>query len=295
MTATRSLSETSSRGIWLTVLAAFLFGVNGAVAGDLVSVLEPGNVAQIRAVLAALILGLLAYQRKMVSTGGRLLALIGFGVNLAVVSLAFFIAIERLGVGPGVTIQFSGPVLVLIWLRLVEKRHVPPMAWTAAVVALVGVGLVSQAWRAVDLDPVGLTAAGVAALSFAIYIILSGWLGRRLPALTTAAYGFAFSALILLAVFPIELPPAHPKMLAELAYLVALGTVAPFLLEVEALRIADPASVGVAATLEPVVAAAAAWFFLGQGLGELQIVGAGLVVGAVALIQRFSARPPLGV
>jgi drug/metabolite transporter (DMT)-like permease len=248
-----------------------------------------------RSILAALVLALIAYRRRAVLTRGRILTLVLFGLNLAVVTVSFFIAIARLGVGPGVTIQFSGPVLVLAWLRLTNTHAVPRSAWVAAVVALGGVALVSGALEFRSLDPLGLLAAGVAAVSFAAYILMSGHLGQRLPTLTIAAYGFAFSALFLLAAFPFVLPPIDPVVLTELVWLVLLGTVAPFLLEVAALRITNPGVVGVIATLEPVVAATTAWLWLDQVLTPLQVIGAALVVGAVALIQRYSSRPPIGV
>ena len=295
MTPNSSLSEKHRRGIAYTALAALLFGVNGAVAADLLRAIPAGTVAQLRSVLAALVLGVIAYRRRAVATGGRLLALVGFGLNLAVVSLSFLVAIDRLGVGPGVTIQFSAPVLVLAWIRLVNKRRVPALAWLAALVALIGVAMVSGAPHFGRLDPLGLLAAGIAALSFATYIILSGFLGRQLPTITIAAYGFAFSALFLLAAFRVALPPTEGRVLAAVVWLVLLGTVVPFLLEVAALRLTDAGSVGVVATLEPAIAAAVAWWWLGQILTSLQVLGGVLVVGAVALIQRYSARPPLGL
>lgn len=295
MTTNPSLSEKHRRGIAYTALAALLFGVNGAVAADLLRAIPAGNVAQLRSVLAALVLGAIAYRRRAVATGGRLLALVGFGLNLAIVSLSFLVAIDRLGVGPGVTIQFSAPVMVLAWIRLMNRRRVPALAWVAALVALIGVALVSGAPHFGRLDPLGLLAAGIAALSFATYIILSGFLGRHLPAITIAAYGFAFSALFLLAAFRVTLPPNEGRVLAGVVWLVVLGTVVPFLLEVAALRLTDPGSVGVVATLEPAIAAAVAWWWLGQVLTPLQVLGGVLVVGAVALIERYSARPPLGL
>jgi drug/metabolite transporter (DMT)-like permease len=237
----------------------------------------------------------IAYRRRAVATGGRLLALVGFGLNLAVVSSSFLVAISRLGVGPGVTIQFSAPVLVLAWIRLVNKRRLPAVAWMAALVALIGVALVSGAPNFGRLDPLGLLAAGIAAISFATYIILSGSLGQRLPTITIAAYGFSFSALFLLAAFRVAWPPTEPRVLGGLVWLVLLGTVAPFLLEVAALSLTDPGTVGVVATLEPAIAAAVAWWWLDQVLTPLQVLGGVLVVGAVALIERYSARPPLGI
>ena len=279
-------------GVAMTALAALLFGVNGAIAADLLTALPPANTAQIRSILAALILGALAYRRRATRHGGRLLALAGLGIILAAVTVSFFTAISRLGVGPGVTIQFTGPVLVLAWQRFVSKRVVPRRAWLAAGGALIGVALISKVWEAERLDLLGLGAAMLASITFAAYLILSGHLGRFLPAVTVTAYGFAFSALALLATVPVRLPPTQPLVVAELIWLVTLGTVAPFLLEVGALKRVDPGTVGVVATLEPVIAAATAWLWLGQILDGWQVIGGLVVVAAVAVVQRYTGGEP---
>jgi drug/metabolite transporter (DMT)-like permease len=221
--------------------------------------------------------------------------LAGLGVVLATVTVSFFVAISRLGVGPGVTIQFTGPVLVLAWLRMVDRRRVPRSAWFAAAIAIVGVALVSQAWETERVDPLGLLAAAIASITFAAYLVGSGHLGRYLSTLTIAAYGFGFSALLLLIVFPVRLPPSEPLVLVELAWLVVLGTIAPFLLEVAALRMTDAGTVGVVATLEPVIAGAAAWIWLGQQLELVQVFGGLIVVAAVAVVQRFTGAEPTPV
>lgn len=276
----------------MTALAALLFGVNGVIAADLLTAVPPANTAQIRSVLAALVLGAIAYGQRATRHGGRLAGLIALGVILATVTVSFFAAISRLGVGPGVTIQFTGPVLVLAWQRLVSKRAVPTLAWLATAGALIGVGLISKVWEIEQVDLFGLGAALLASVTFAAYLILSGHLGRFLPALTVTAYGFAFSALALLAVVPVRLPPPDSIVVAELTWLVLLGTVAPFLLEVGALQRVDAGTVGVVATLEPVIAAGAAWVWLGQVLDLWQVVGGLIVVSAVAIVQRFTGGEP---
>jgi drug/metabolite transporter (DMT)-like permease len=263
-----------------------LFGVNGAVAADLLRSLPPGNTAQIRSVLAALLLGALAYRRRLSGHGGKLVWLAALGLVVATVTVSFFIAIDRLGVGPGVTIQFSGPILVLAWLRVVEHRQIPRLAWIAAGAAAVGVAIMSKVWEIGSIDPVGLAAGIVASITFAAYILVSNHLGRFLPSITITAYGFAFSALILLMVFPVLLPPG--RLVAELGWLVVLGTLVPFLLSVTALRLADAGTVGVVATLEPVIAAAAAWIWLGQALSSWQVIGGVIVVLAIAVVQRHA-------
>lgn len=265
------------------------------MAADLLVSIPAGNTAQIRSVMSALVLGAMAYRRRVTAHGGRLWHLALLGIVLAAVTVSFFVAISRLGVGPGVTIQFTAPVLVLAWVRVFQRRHVPSSAWIAAGAALLGVALVSKVWESERLDALGLLSAGIASITFAAYLLGSGYLGRYLPTLTIAAYGFGFSALILLALFPVRLPPSDPVVLIELSWLVVLGTVAPFLLEVAALRLADPGTVGVVATLEPVVAATVAWIWLGQTLGLVQVVGSLIVVTAVAVVQRFTGAGPTPV
>jgi drug/metabolite transporter (DMT)-like permease len=110
-----------------------------------------------------------------------------------------------------------------------------------------------------------------------------------LPSLSIAAYGFGFSAIILLMATGVHLPPGDLKPWVELVWIVILGTVVPFLLEMKALKLADPGTVGVAASIEPVVAASVAWLWLGQTMSPVQIGGTVLTVIGVAAIQRITA------
>jgi drug/metabolite transporter (DMT)-like permease len=81
-------------------------------------------------------------------------------------------------------------------------------------------------------------------------------------------------------------------VVAELLWLVTLGTVAPFLLEVGALKRIDAGTVGVVATLEAVIAAATAWLWLEQILDGWQVIGGLVVVAAVAVVQRYTGGEP---
>jgi len=69
-----------------------------------------------------------------------------------------------------------------------------------------------------------------------------------------------------------------------------LGTLLPFGLAVGAVRVISAATAGIAATAEPVFAAAFAWLLLGQHLGLAQLAGGGLVVVGVVLAQLAAAR-----
>lgn len=282
-----------NRGITLTAIAGTLFGVGGVVAADAFQVVDPTVVAQYRSVMAAFVLGVVAYQRKVTATGGRLFELGLFGATLATVTITFYWAIERLGVGMGVTIQFLAPVLVLVWMRVAQGRRVNRLAWLAAGLAVVGTALMTRAWSLDSLDPLGLLAGFGAMVTFALYLVLGERLSTRLPGLTVVAYGFAISALIWVIVTPPTIVDVPAGTWAQLVWVGLAATAAPFLLMVSALRSTDPGTVGVVATIEPVVASAGAWIALDQSLTPVQVIGGVLVVLGIATIQRsVSVRTP---
>ncbi len=266
-----------------------LFGVSGVVAADALDSIDAIEVARFRAVVTSVLMGLAVRRRAQWSViRPHLPWLIAFGLVLATVTLSFYVTIDRLGVGPGVTIQFLGPVAVLGWMALVQSRPVPAAAWGAATVAVAGTALMNETWALQRLDAVGVGAGLLAAASFAAYLIVGERLGRALPPVVVVAIGFAVSAIVFLAAAPPSMPRLGPELWSQLVWIAVAGTTLPFLLEVAALKRADPGRVGVVATAEPVVAAAGAWAFLGQGLGPVQMIGGLLVVLGIGALQLLT-------
>lgn len=282
-------------GVWYALGAAVLFGVSGAVSVGVFDQVDPIEVATYRTLVTALILGVIAHRRGLGHTAGRLGELIVLGVLLSLVVITYFWAIDRLGVGPGVTVQFLGPILILIWTRLVRRHRVTPVAWGAAVVAITGTSLMNRAWEWREVDRLGLAAGLGAAVTFAGYMIVGERLGARLPAMTVAAYAFGFSSLLWLAV-PSSIHFSHPPSVwARLALIAVMGTTIPFLFEFAALRRIPSAQVGILATAEPVVASLSAWLLVGEALTPIQMVGMALTVTGVIAIQRVGGPPEIPV
>jgi drug/metabolite transporter (DMT)-like permease len=268
--------------------AALLWGVSGTIAADVFDKVPPPRVAEVRALVAALFLIPYAGVRGRLRTQGYLPRLIAFGIVLATVHVTYYWAMEGLGVGPGVTVQFLAPILVLIWLRFAKRRSVPTGAWLAAVAAVTGLVMVTRAWETASLDGWAMLAGLGSAVTFATYLVMGEELGRRIGAVTTLAYGFAVAAVFWLVVQPLWTFPVGLELrdISELVWVGVGGTMVPFLLEMAALRRAAAGLVGVIATVEPVIAAATAWVFLAQALQPVQIVGGIIVVGAVTAVQR---------
>jgi DME family drug/metabolite transporter len=68
------------------------------------------------------------------------------------------------------------------------------------------------------------------------------------------------------------------------------GTLAPFLLFLWGVQRVRAERAAIGATIEPVVAAAVAWIWLGQSLSVLQLLGGALVIVAVSSLQ-LGRRP----
>lgn len=281
--------RTVQSGLLLALLAAFLWGVSGAIAAGVFAEVSPSRVAEVRAIVTAAVLIPYAWWRGRLAPGGQVWWYALVGVNLAAVNVTFYWAIDLLGVGPGATIQFLGPILVLVWMVVIQRRTVTPVAWVAAVTAVIGVALVTEAWNLDGSDWIGVAAGLVSAVFFASYLLLGEHLGRRQPIVTVMTWSFIFASIVWLVVQPLWSFPTDLSsgVWAQLMWIAIAGTAIPFIAEFNALKRVSAGVVGVIATTEPVIAAAAAFVLLEQQLAVVQIVGGTMVLGAVASVQRW--------
>ena len=285
MTADRN----ARTGVLLALLAALLWGVSGAVAAGVFAEISPARVAEARAIFTAAVLVPYAWWRGRLDPGGNLRWFALLGLNLAAVNVTFYWALDLLGVGPGATIQFLGPILVLGWMVVVQHRKVSSVAWLAALLAVAGVGMVTEAWTLEGSDWLGVAAGLTSAVMFASYLLLAEHFGRRLPIVTVMTWSFIFAAAFWVIVQPLWSFPTDlaTETWGQLLWIGIAGTAIPFIAEFNALKRVAAGVVGVIATTEPVIGAAAAWVLLEQRLSVVQIIGGAMVLLAVASIQRW--------
>jgi len=263
----------------------------------------PVRLAEARVAIALVALApFLAWRRPdlLRPPPGTWLVLAGFGACVAAVNLAYYVAIDHLPVGVAVALQYTGPAILLAATTLLVRREAASqpgrLAWAAAGLTLAGAVLVSQALEGLGgLDLPGLAAGLASAVLFAAYLLAAELAGRRgaEPA-TTLLWGF----LVAVAIWAVAAPwwswpvatLADPDVAAAVLGVGLLGTLLPFALAVGAVRVISAATAGIAATAEPVFAAAFAWLLLGQRLNPAQLAGAGLVVTGVVLAQLAAAR-----
>jgi drug/metabolite transporter (DMT)-like permease len=287
-------------GYMLAAVAALMFAVNGSIAKLL---LEDGvsasHLSQLRVTVSFVFLaGALALvdrrRLRIARADVPRMAWLGFA-GVAIVQLSYFLAIERMAISVALVIQFTGPAMVLLWLRVVHGRQLKPSLYGAVALSVAGSALVVEVFDAGSIDGLGVVYALVAAVTFAIYLVGFERVGRSYDAFTTLTWGLGFATLFWLLVsppwaFPLgDIDGVRNVMLA--LGVVVIGTLAPFLLNVSALRHLPAARVGVVATLEPVLATAVAWAVHDEALTGIQIVGGLLVVAAVAWVQSHPPSP----
>jgi drug/metabolite transporter (DMT)-like permease len=293
-------------GYAMVAVAATLFAINGTVSKVILgSRIDSEQLTEVRCAGALLGLALIAAATRPSSLRIRrqeLVLLVALGVGgLALVQWSYFFAIHRVAIGVALVIQFVGPILVALWARFVYGEHVRRRIWVALVLALTGLVLVVEIWRAHRPNAAGLAAAALAAITYAAYILLAERGVRGRDPISLSAWGFFFATLFwsLLAPwwnFPSARVGADVSLLGNLAsshlpvwalmlWMVVLGTIVPFALVVGALRHISATRAGITGMLEPVLAIVIAWAWLGESLDPLQLSGAAATLAGISLAQ----------
>ena len=194
-------------GYLLAAVAAAMFAVNGSIASYL---LEDGvsaaHLSQLRVTVAFVLLaGALALvdRRRLRIARADVPRMAWLGLaGVAIVQFSYFLAIERLPISVALVIQFTGPLMVLLWLRLAHGRRLRPSLYGAVALSVAGSALVVEVYDAGSIDGVGVVFALVAAVTFAIYLIGFERAGRSYDAFTTLTWGLGFATFFWLLVSP---------------------------------------------------------------------------------------------
>jgi glutathione peroxidase-family protein/drug/metabolite transporter (DMT)-like permease len=288
-------------------VAAVLFGVNASVSKVVLDAgIEPRQLASLRCTGAAVgLLGALA-----VLSPARLrvprrslphLALLGV-VGAALIQWFYFEAIDRLPVGIAILLEFTGPVLVAVYARVIQRQRVQRGVWAALGLSLAGLALVSEVWSDARLDALGVAAGVGAACCLAAFLLLGRHSSGATDPVASAFWMFTFASAFWLVVEPWwrvdgsvladaaslsgRLAGVDVPVWLALGWVIVLGTLVPYALDLAALHHLPAATVGAVGMLEPVVATAVAWAWLEQTLGPLQVLGAIVVLGGVALAEH---------
>lgn len=278
-------SRSTGRGAGVALmLGSGLSNQTGAsVAALAFPVLGPLGVVAVRQWVAAVVLGAVGRPRLRGFTAAQWRPVLGLALVFAAMNLSLYEAIERIGLGLAVTLEFLGPLAVAL---AGSRRRVDLLA---AVVAAGAVAVLTRPTPSTDYPGIGL--ALLAAACWACYILLNRTVGARLPGLEGSAAAAAVSGALYLPVGAWVLWH-HPPTAAAFGCALAAGVLSsavPFLTDLLALRRVPAHFFGVFMSVNPVFAALAGVAVLGQQLDVLAWIAIALIVGANAAVTTLTA------
>ncbi|WP_308115000.1 EamA family transporter [Rhodococcus opacus] len=270
-----------------TMVGSSVSNQAGAAIGALAfPVIGPVGVVAVRQLVTALVLGAAVRPRFRSMTGAQFRPVLGLAVVFSVMNLSLYSAVERIGLGLAVTLEFLGPLAVAV---LTSGRVID-----VACAIMAGVGVLVLTDPGPTTDYLGIGLALTAAAAWAGYILLNRTLGQRLPGVrgTTAASTLSAIAWIPLTVVWFV---HHPPTVESLLFAVACGILAsaiPFAADLITLRRLPAGLFGTLTSLNPVWAALSGWLILHQTLSAHQLTGIGLIAASniAVTIAGFARR-----
>ena len=216
-----------------------------------------------------------------------------YGLSLAGMNLSFYLAIERIPLGLGVALEFSGPLS----LAILASRKATDFLW--ALMALLGIAFIAPITETSSVDPLGVFFALLAAAFWGLYITFGHRAAHIMHAGHATAWGMAIATL---AIFPaVLLSKAYSVITLDIipqAFLVALlSSAIPYSLEMLALKRVPKLTFGILMSLEPAMAALAGLFMLGEQLSFTEWTAIGLIMGAslgATLVVPLKSQSPVG-
>lgn len=267
--------------ILLAILSLFLamttIQSGASLAKQLFPIVGPGGTIALRVGLSALILVLIFRPWRLTLSLAQWKSMFIYGASLGGMQLMFYFAIERIPLGIGVALEFSGPLLI----ALLSSKRKRDFIWVT--LAILGIIFLLPDLTGVDaLDPIGVMLALAAGGCWALYI----WFGQRAGSVgsggATVAIGMSIAALF---AFPIGVSLAEASIwswsILPMALLVAiLSSALPYCLEMVALNRLSTQHFSVMMSLEPAIAALAGLLILQEQLNVNQWLAITMIITA---------------
>lgn len=303
-------------GFALVGLGALLFIVNAGVSRVVLRAgVSPVELTTLRVTGTAVLLLLVALvvdRSALRRPRGRLavLLLVHGLVGVAALQWTYFVAIDRLPIGLALLLEYQAPLLVVLWARFVQGEVVRRRVWAGLGLALVGLAAATGILQGgLAFDGVGIVAGLAAAVCFATYFLVGEHGVAEIPPLRVMLWSFGIATVAINIAspiwrFPVDVLGADASLLGRLegttvpvvllvTWVVVLGTMTPFGVEIMALQHLSASTVTMVAMLEPVGVAALGWVWFYEDLGAVATVGCLLVVAGILAAQTGREPHPL--
>jgi len=295
----------------LLILSAMMFASNGIASKLLLpDYISPWRLAQIRAITACAILALYLWSRSPKTfriKRSEILPLVSYGViGIAMVQALYFLAISRMHVSIALLIEFTAPVWIVVYLRVVRRKHVPNQMWLALILALTGLACIAQIWDGLTLDGIGVIAGFGASFALAFCFLCGESLTGIRDNQSITMWGFFFAGFAWCLVLPVwsfpfdvfttsiplegTLEGSSTPGWVLILYVVLVGTIFPYLCVMAGLKNLKASTTSTFGLLEPIFAGIVAWVWFSESWTVVQLAGGVVVIAGIYMADQARSK-----
>jgi len=286
-------------GIFLTLIGGILWGFSGACGQFLFShyPVTPVWLTCIRMLGAGVILTLYNGIRqrkkalKIFTVKTDVYRLLAFSIiGILFCQFAYLKAIQYSNAGTATVIQYTGPVMIMIYVCVKSLKWPSSREVMAIFLAVGGTFLLATGgdMQNMLLSPKGLMWGLMAALGLALYTLIPGKLLEKWGSMIITGYGMLIGGVVLKGVtrVPIMLPGLDFEGYLAVAGMVFLGTIFSFSAYLKGVSLIGPVKAGMIASIEPVAAVLLSVFWLGTPVHITDIIGFVCILSVIFLLTK---------
>src|ERR1700722_10028889 len=264
-------------GIALMTGSAASSQLGAAIAVLAFPVLGPAGGVAVRQWVAGALLLVTVRPRFAALTREQWRPVLALALVFATMNLSLYAAIDRIGLGLAVTLEFLGPLSVAL---LASRR-----ALDLGCALVAGGAVVVLARPQPSTDYAGIALALLAAACWAGYILVNRVVGARVPGAQGPAAAACLSATLYIPVgiWALASHPVTPAALGRAATAGRLCSAVPEVADIQALRRVSARFYSVFMSVNPVFAALAGLVVLGRWLGAADWLAIAAIVSANAV------------
>ena len=283
----------TKKGAMLTIMGATCWGISGVLGEYLLNVSKINSmwVISTRMFYAGLILITLLFFKdktdlfRVFKNKKDIIKLINFSFfGLLICQGTYFLAIKYTNAGMATVIQFTGPVMIMTFYCIVNKRAPLPREVIAITASLFGVVLMATHldFSKLNISSIGLFWGILSAIGLASYNISSLHLTEKYGVMPTIAWGLLISGIVIYYV------PQGFSLIDFLCIsgIILIGTIASFSLYLEGVRLIGAVKGSIIGCLEPIAAIVFSFLLLGSTFGIFDILGAAFILLAVIVLSK---------
>ncbi len=279
--------------IFLLILTSIIWGSTFFIVKDTVTTVNEYYLVFIRTFIAAV--SMLAFvffkDRKTLINYKTIIRGMVLGLLLATTYISQTIGLKYTSSGHSAFITGAGVIIVPMLLFAFYKRKlkIPEVI----ILFIVLIGLYFLTYDSETVLNIGDLITIITAFSLAWHLILSGKYVQKTEVLSLIAYQFLFASIFSFILYvttqPVSFSLSGDESIA-LLYLGFIGTLFCYFVSVWAQKQVDTITVAIIFTLEPVFAAAFAWYFASELLSIREMTGGIIIIGGIIAFQFVSNR-----